>query len=63
MGDGDPSGPTPPPLQPDASSPQSAPVSDVPQPRILMSPGPHTPNSAFFTQVLAQQPPYQGVNE
>jgi len=63
MGDGDVSGLTPPPFLPDASSPQSAPVSDVPQPRILMSPGPHTPNSAFFTQVLAQQPPYQGVNE
>jgi len=43
--------------------PQAATANDVPQPRVLMSPGPHVPNSAFFTQVLAQQAPYQGVNE
>jgi hypothetical protein len=26
----------------------------LPKPRVLMSPGPHAPNSAFFTQVLTQ---------
>ena len=26
----------------------------IPQARVLMSPGPHTPNSAFFTQVVTQ---------
>ena len=33
-----------------------SPVADtgVPQPRVLMSPGPHMPNSAFFTQVVTQ---------
>jgi hypothetical protein len=30
----------------------------VPKPRIIMSPGPHTPNSAFFTQVLTQTDRY-----
>ena len=50
-------------LPPDSPVPQAATANDVPQPRVLMSPGPHVPNSAFFTQVLAQQAPYQGVNE
>ena len=33
-----------------------APVDDgVPRARVLMSPGPHAPNSAFFTQLLSQR--------
>jgi hypothetical protein len=32
--------------------------SGVPKPRIIMSPGPHAPNSAFFTQVLTQTDRY-----
>jgi hypothetical protein len=35
---------------------EPAPADDgLPKPRILMSPGPHAPNSAFFTQLLSQR--------
>lgn len=34
--------------------PATAVDADLPQPRVLMSPGPHAPNSAFFTQVVTQ---------
>jgi|GEM_PF-340002 len=40
----------PPPVDLDAADPAGA-----PQPRVLMSPGTHQANSAFFTQVLGQQ--------
>jgi hypothetical protein len=60
--------PSPTPLLPPSETPPAAaapeappePAADagVPKPRIIMSPGPHTPNSAFFTQVLTQTDRY-----
>ena len=53
-------------LSPNPDEVATAPATDpllpvepgVPQPRILMSPGPHTPNSAFFVQILTQRDRY-----
>jgi hypothetical protein len=48
-------GPVSSPLSPDLTPVAEPPVdTSIPQPRVLMSPGPHTPNSAFFTQIVTQ---------
>jgi hypothetical protein len=39
---------------PAAPEPQPPPGSGLPQGRVLMSPGAHQPNAAFFTQLLTQ---------
>jgi hypothetical protein len=51
---------TPPSASADAApgAPSTATDAGVPKPRIIMSPGPHTPNSAFFTQMLTQTDRY-----
>ncbi len=36
------------------ANPSGAPQAGVPQPRVIMSPGPHVPNPAFFTQLVTQ---------
>ncbi len=42
--------------QPPAAKPELQPPPDpgIPQGRVLMSPGAHQPNAAFFTQLLTQ---------
>ena len=49
-------GPATGPVDPDAAPLALEPAVEtgIPQPRVLMSPGPHTPNSAFFAQVVTQ---------